>query len=177
MTDGTGLGLRSALAYRPLHGLGAQQRSPAVPGGLSTRRLTNAAEPRMPEPSPLHDYLLLSRGQWDPRKSKEEIQAAIDAFYVWYDRLVAEGQFKPGHRLAIGSKLVSRSGITDGPFTEAKELIGGYWFIVAASLQEAAAIAGQNPCLACGLSYEVRRIELERGSAYRVTNETPSPGG
>jgi hypothetical protein len=133
----------------------------------------------MPEPPPAHDYdyLLLSRGQWDPRKSKEEIQAAIDDFYVWYDRLVAEGRLKPGHRLATGSKLVTRTGITDGPFTEAKEVIGGYWFIVAGSLQEAAALAGQNPCLACGLSCEVRPIELERGSAYRVTNETPTSHG
>jgi hypothetical protein len=131
----------------------------------------------MPEPPLRHDYLLLSRGQWDPRKSKEEIQAAIDDFYVWYDRLVAEGRFKPGHRLATGSKLVTRTGITDGPFTEAKELIGGYWFIVAGSLHEAATLAGQNPCLACGLSYEVRPIELERGSAYRVTNETPTSLG
>ncbi|MFT3957056.1 MAG: YciI family protein [Piscinibacter sp.] len=130
----------------------------------------------MPESTPPGDYLLLSRGQWDPRKSKEEIQAAIDSFYDWYERLVAEGRFKRGHRLTTGTKLVSRSGITDGPFTEAKEIIGGYWFIVASSLQEAAALASENPCLGCGLSYEVRPIEYERGSAYRVTNETPSQG-
>lgn len=131
----------------------------------------------MSESAPPGEYLLLSRGQWDPRKSREEIQAAIDSFYDWYEQLVAEGRFKRGHRLATGTKLISRSGITDGPFTEAKEIIGGYWFIVADSLQAAAALASQNPCLACGLSYEVRPIEHERGSAYRVTNETPSHGG
>ena len=129
----------------------------------------------MSESRELRDHLLLSRGQWDPSRSKEEIQAAIDAFYEWYERLVAQGRFKRGHRLATGCKRVARSGITDGPFTEAKEIIGGYWFIVAGSLEEAAAIAAQNPCLACGLSYEIRPIELERGSAYRITNETPSP--
>ena len=56
-----------------------------------------------------------------------------------------------------------------------KEVIGGYWFIVAGSLQEGARIAAENPCLACGLSYEVRPIEHERASAYRAANETPSP--
>lgn len=122
-----------------------------------------------------HDYLLLSRGQWDPSRSKEEIQAAIDSFYDWYERLVAEGRFKRGHRLATDVKRVARSGITDGPFTEAKEIIGGYWFIVAGSLEEATAIAAQNPCLACGLHYEIRPIELERASAYQATNETPAP--
>lgn len=123
------------------------------------------------------EFLLLSRGQWDPAKSKEEVQAAIDGFYAWYERLVAEGTFKSGHRLATGTKLVSRAGVTDGPFAEAKEVIGGYWFIVAGSLQDAAAIAAQNPCLACGLSYEVRPLELERASAYRESNETPSRSG
>lgn len=128
----------------------------------------------MSESTEHRDYLLLSRGQWDPSKSKEEIQAAIDSFYEWYERLVAEGRFKRGHRLATGCKRVARAGITDGPFTEAKEIIGGYWFIVAGSLEEAAAIAAQNPCLACGLNYEIRPIELERASAYRAANETPS---
>ena len=122
------------------------------------------------------EYLLLSRGQWDPAKSKEEIQVAIDSFYVWYERLVAEGTFKRGHRLATGTKFVTRTGVTDGPFAEAKEIVGGYWFIVAGSLHEAAVIAAENPCLACGLSYEVRPIEFERASAYRESNETPTRG-
>jgi hypothetical protein len=121
-----------------------------------------------------NEYLLLSRGQWDADKSKEEIQSAIDQFYVWHERLVCEGKFRPGHRLATGTKLVARTGIIDGPFVETKEVIGGYWFIVASSLQEAAAIAAESPCLACGLFYEIGPLELERASAYRDSNETPS---
>ncbi len=128
----------------------------------------------MTKTPPQSDYLLLSRGQWDPDKPPEEIQAAIDAFYLWHERLVAEGRFKPGQRLAIDGKTVSRSGITDGPYAEAKEVVGGYWFVVASSLQEAAAIAAQSPCLACGLAYEIRPIEIERASAFRDSNETPS---
>lgn len=128
----------------------------------------------MSKTPPESEYLLLSRGQWDRDKSPQEIQAAIDDFYIWYQQLVAQGKFKPGQRLATGGKVVSRSGVTDGPYAEAKEVIGGYWFIVATSLQEAAAIAALNPCLACGLTYEVRPIELERASAFREGNETPS---
>lgn len=124
--------------------------------------------------SHLNEYLLLSRGRWDAGKSAEQIQSAIDDFYVWYERLVCEGKFKRGRRLATGARIVTRMGITDGPFVETKEVIGGYWFIVAESLQEAAAIAAENPCLACGLSYEIRPIESERASAYRESNETPS---
>jgi hypothetical protein len=130
----------------------------------------------MTHPSATNEYLLLSRGQWDPAKSPEEIQSAIDNFYEWHERLVAEGKFKGGHRLAREAKLVTRTGVFDGPFAESKEIIGGYWFIVAGSLEEAASIAAQNPCLACGLSYEIRPLELERASAYRRSNETPSQG-
>jgi len=125
--------------------------------------------------TPDNEYLLISRGQWDADSSKEEIQAVIDEFYAWHERLVGEGKFRPGQRLGTATQLVARTGITDGPFTESKEVIGGYWFVIASSLREAAAIAADSPCLACGLSYEIRPIESERASAYRNGNETPGP--
>ena len=124
-----------------------------------------------------NEYLVISRGQWDDDKSPEQIQQAIDEFYAWHDRLVGEGRMKSGQRLARPIRMVSRQGVTDGPFSEAKEIIGGYWFFLAGSLDEAAALAAQNPCLACGLSYEVRPIEPERASAYRPGNETPGRVG
>ncbi len=121
----------------------------------------------------LSDYLVLSRGQWDADKSPEEIQQAIDAFYTWHDQLVAQGRMKSGQRLARDTRLVSRSGVLDGPFTEAKEIVGGYWFFTATSLDEACALAAQNPCMAFGLQYEVRPVEPERCSAFEATSETP----
>ncbi len=127
----------------------------------------------MPQKTFRSEYLVLSRGQWDKDKSPQEIQDAIDAFYEWHDRLVQEGKMRAGQRLARLAKIVSKNGVTDGPFAEAKEVIGGYWFFVAGSLDEAAELAAQNPCLACGLTYEVRPIESERASAFQVTNETP----
>jgi hypothetical protein len=119
------------------------------------------------------EYLVISRGQWDKELAPEDIQAAIDRFYAWYDRLVGEGVMKAGHRLARQARIVARHSVTDGPFSEAKEVIGGYWFILATSLEEAAEIAADNPCLACGLEYEVRPIERERASAFRLSCETP----
>ncbi len=80
---------------------------------------------------------------------------------------------KGGQRLAREGITVSRGWRTDGPFAEAKEVIGGYWFIVAASLQEAADLAAQNPCMPCGLAYEVRPVDEVRASAFALTNETP----
>ena len=51
-----------------------------------------------------------------------------------HDQLVVEGKMKAGRRLAREGKTVSKDKITDGPFAEAKEVIGGYWFVLAGSL-------------------------------------------
>lgn len=128
----------------------------------------------MPASNALSEFLVISRGQWDRDKSKEEIQHAIDAFYSWKDQLVATGKMRAGQRLATEARIVGRNGITDGPFAETKEVIGGYWFFLASNLEEAARLAAQNPCLACGLTYEIRPIEAEQASAYKITNETPT---
>lgn len=124
---------------------------------------------------PSSDFLLLSRGQWDKASDKAEIEAAIGKFYDWYEANLAKGRFKPGSRLTTDAALVSRDGIrTDGPFAEGKEIIGGYWIIVAESLEAAAALASESTVLKHGIYYEIRPLESQRGSAYRITNETPA---
>lgn len=129
----------------------------------------------MSEQNPPTEYLVLSRGKWDADASPEQIQAAIDDFYAWLERMVEAGRMKRGQRLATGGATVSRSGVvTDGPFGEAKEVVGGYWSILAHSLEEAACIAAQNPCMQRGLLYEIRPIDPVQASAYAVTNETPA---
>ena len=121
------------------------------------------------------EFLLLSRGQWDKASDKADIEAAIGKFYAWYEANIEKGRFKPGSRLTMDVALVSRDGIrTDGPFAEAKEVVGGYWIIVAESLAAASALVSESPVLQHGLSYEIRPLESERGSAYRHTNETPA---
>ena len=123
----------------------------------------------------MNTYLLLSRGQWDETSSKADVEDSIGRFYAWYEAHVEKGRFKPGSRLATDAALVTREGIrTDGPFAEGKEIIGGYWFIVAESLAAAAAIATDNPVLQHGLQFEIRPLEAERGSAFKITNETPA---
>ena len=124
------------------------------------------------------DFLLLSRGQWDKSAAKSDIEVAISKFYDWYAEQISVGRFKPGSRLTTEIAVVTKSGpktgaVTDGPFGETKEVIGGYWVIVAPSLREAAELAAQSPVLRYGISYEIRPLDPERGSAYRDTNETP----
>ena len=120
-----------------------------------------------------NEYLVISRGHWDSNLPPERIQKAIDDFYVWLDQCVAEGKMKPGQRLGNEGRLISKQGtLTDGPFIESKEVVGGFWFILAKTLDEAAQIAAANPCMQCGLYYEIRPLALEKASAFTVTNET-----
>ncbi|MBL9080159.1 MAG: hypothetical protein JNK76_00035 [Planctomycetales bacterium] len=127
----------------------------------------------MNPPAGLQEFLVISRGQWDEIASKEDVQAAIDRFYPWYEEHLLRGTMKRGSRLGAEGKVVGKQSISDGPFAETKELVGGYWFIVAASLDEAAAIAAENPCLAYGLTLEIRPLDPERCEATAITNETP----
>ncbi len=127
----------------------------------------------MDAPAKMHEHLVLSRGKWDATASPEAIEAAIAKFY---ERNVGSGRFKPGSRLTTAIAVVSKDGIVvDGPFGETKEVIGGYWSIMAGSLGEAAAIAAENPCIQHGLRFEIRPLEPELASAFDITNETPSP--
>lgn len=120
--------------------------------------------------------MVISHGKWDSEAKAEDIQKAIDRFYGWYEQHLSQGTMKPGQRLAIDSRPVSKNSVTDRPFSEAKKVVGGNWFIVAGSIDEAAKIAADNPCLAYGLSLEIWPIDPEKGSAYAVTCETPTSG-
>jgi hypothetical protein len=119
----------------------------------------------MSEQPPTAEYLVICRGQWDKTLSQDEIQSATEKFYIWYDQLINEGKMKPGQRLTSEGKTVARKNVlTDGPFGESKEVIGGYWFILAHSLDEAAQIAKGNPCMDCGLFLEIRPIDPQRAT-------------
>ena len=77
--------------------------------------------------------------------------------------IVQAGQFKAGDRLrpvATASTVRVRNGktlVTDGPFAETREQLGGYYLIEAKDLDEASAIAARIPSAQVG-SIEVRPI-------------------
>jgi hypothetical protein len=116
------------------------------------------------QPSP-SEYLVIARGQWDKGLSRQRIESVIDEFYVWLDRMVEEGKMKRGQRLGQEGKTVTRENvIIDGPFGESKEVVAGFWFVLANSLDEAAQIASGNPCLECGLFTEIRPIDSQQAT-------------
>ena len=72
--------------------------------------------------------------------SPEQRKRSLDNWNSWYDGIAAAGQMHHGHPLQSAGRVVSkRRGETvfDGPFSEAKETIGGYFLISARDLEEA----------------------------------------
>jgi hypothetical protein len=114
---------------------------------------------------PASEYLLLFRGtQWYRGLSPAEIQKVMSRWRAWYNELEAQGKMKGGLPLMNEGKIISgpRGRImTDGPFAESKEAIGGYFLISVSSLEEAVEVARQCPGLEHGAVVEIRPIAQE----------------
>lgn len=108
------------------------------------------------------EYMLLVRnGEWQ-EMSPEEMQQSMQKYMAWVKKLREEGRFKGGDELqSTGRMLRKESGrIVDGPFTETKETIGGYFLIEADSYEHAVEIARGCPTFDHGGMLEVRAISL-----------------
>jgi hypothetical protein len=85
------------------------------------------------------------------------MQEMYAIFNAWKDKF-RENIVDMGGRLG-GGKVVTSEGATDGPFVEAKEVVGGFMIISAASLEEAMQVARECPGVVMpGSSVEVREI-------------------
>ena len=96
--------------------------------------------------------------------SADEIQRVIEEYGAWRQKLADEGRLVGGEKLEDGtvrqlSATDGRSDVTDGPFAETKEIIGGYFLIQAEDYDEAVAISRECPHLRYGGRIELRRIE------------------
>jgi hypothetical protein len=110
-------------------------------------------------------YMLLYRSdEWYKRLSHAELRKLMNQNKTWIERLTAQGKAKPGRALERRGAIVSGSNerfVTDGPFAESKEAIGGYLVLDVETMDEAIAIAQSSPGLACGGSIEVRPVADE----------------
>jgi hypothetical protein len=101
--------------------------------------------------------LMVYAGESDPGPTLERVQA-MNAYNEELNRagalLALDGLLPRATRVSF--KPGERPSVTDGPFTEAKELVGGYWIIQARSKEEAVEWALRAP-IGDG-TIEVRRI-------------------
>ncbi len=109
-------------------------------------------------------YMLLFRGT-DLRKSlsPEELQKVTDNWMAWFRRLTEQGKAVAGNPLEREGKIVSGKDriVSDGPFAESKEAVGGYFLLDVATMDEALAIARECPGLPYGIRVEVRPVAAE----------------
>jgi hypothetical protein len=90
--------------------------------------------------------------------SPEEMQAQYAAWGAWKAKFAQE--VTPGEGLKMGSGAVVKGGhVTDGPFIEAKEVLGSYAFVETSSLARAIEIATECPIHSIpGASVEIREL-------------------
>ena len=106
-------------------------------------------------------FLFLYRSSADPREqpSPAEMQAGYTQWKSWMARYAKEILEQPPARsgpMPGGAAAVCRAGaVTDGPYVEGKEIVGGWSFIEAASLAQAVEIAKEVPMFT---SVEIREI-------------------
>lgn len=107
--------------------------------------------------------------------TRDQTDRCLQDWNDWYDGIAAAGKLQHGHPLESRGRLVAGSRgerVVDGPFSEAKEAIGGYFLITAANLDEAAAIAQRCPNLKHGMTVEVRPVAGACHLAHTLGRET-----
>lgn len=105
--------------------------------------------------------MLLFRGtDWHKELSPDQIQQIMGRWNDWVEGLRSDGRFVAGNPLENeGCVLTSKTGsVADGPFTESKETVGGYFLLNVDTMEEAIAIGQQCPALGHGIIVEVRPV-------------------
>jgi len=105
---------------------------------------------------------LLRGGVSDGTLSPEEIQKLTEKYMHYIQSLRDKGHFIAGEPLEDTGKILSGERgrkVTDGPFTESKETVGGYFLIRANDLNEAVELSRDCPIFANGGEIEVRPIQ------------------
>ena len=110
----------------------------------------------------MKEYLFIYRADTDSHAMTDDAMAN-DHFKwkTWLETLAKNGHLSnPGNPLNPGGKVLSgkTKKITDGPFIEAKELVGGYSIVKAGDLNEAAELAKGCPGLEYGGTVEIREV-------------------
>ncbi|HEX7151286.1 MAG TPA: YciI family protein [Thermoanaerobaculia bacterium] len=108
---------------------------------------------------PQYVLMLRDNGSFPEDITPEEIQAILERYSAWREKVGGSGQKLRDGQGRIVVRKDNGVSVTDGPYVESKEVIGGYFVIDAADYDEAVRLAGDCPHLDFG-SIEIREIEL-----------------
>jgi|SRR5215831_4575364 len=122
----------------------------------------------------MKEFMLLIRNDGDGKAalSPEQQQQFLNACMVYIEDLKKKGNLKSAQPLMREGKMISGStgAFKDGPYNESKEIIVGYYHILANDLDEALAITKRNPEFAFvkGAKIEVRPVKMAEQSTNYV---------
>ncbi len=108
----------------------------------------------------MSEFVFLYRGG-EPGRSPERMQQMMQKWMAWMKELGEKGHLKDqGHPLERAGKLVKgkQKTVTDGPFAEAKDLVGGYTLIEARDLEQAVELSKGCPIFETEGAVEVRPV-------------------
>ena len=127
--------------------------------GLIRHRIESSLKPILME-----QFMLIFHGGADEHTlpGAEDMQNNMAKWIAWVEKLKTKGRYVSGEPLLPGGKLVSgtnEKSVTDGPYTEGKEVVGGYFIITARDYDEAVAITQEDyPDFGFGGSVQVRQV-------------------
>ena len=122
----------------------------------------------------MKEFMLLIRNEYDSKAnlSPEEQQQFLKACMVYIENLMKNGNLKSAQPLVREGKMISGTpgAFKDGPYNETKEIIVGYYHILAKDMDEAITIAKGNPEFAYikGARIEVRPVKMKEESTSYV---------
>jgi hypothetical protein len=109
----------------------------------------------------MSEFIYLYRGGQTPA-SPEQMQKSMEKWVNWFKGLSATGHLKdPGNPLEPAGKVIKgkQKAITDGPYAEAKDLVGGYTVVEAKDIGHAVELSNDCPIFDDGGSVEVRPVQ------------------
>ena len=91
-----------------------------------------------------------------PGKQQDNMQQ----WFAWVEKLKNENRYVAGEALVPGGKSISGSKklVTDGPFAESKEVVAGFFVVMARDIDEAVTMAKDCPDYELGGTVEVREV-------------------
>ncbi|HEY6504885.1 MAG TPA: YciI family protein [Chitinophagaceae bacterium] len=108
----------------------------------------------------MEKFMFIFHGGMPPDQSPEEMQANMGKWMAWIDKLSKDGKYVAGEPLLPGGKLIAgkKKTVTDGPYTEGKELVGGFFIVNAENMNEAVKLCDDYPDYDSGGSIQVRQV-------------------
>ena len=108
----------------------------------------------------MEKYMFIFFGGDASHLSPDDQQAHMQKWFDWVQKLEKENRYVGGEALIPGGKTVAgpKKIVTDGPFAESKEVVGGYFVVLAKNLDEAVELAKECPDYKLNGIVEVREV-------------------